>query len=118
MYNFSSFISTTTLLTLQNFILYFIFFHSNRSVQKCDLFLFNILNTKLQTHFLGRYAEQNQIQHSRVRPHAIRVNESFAFLTLTVDNYQLLECPLYKTRFFIQSTQITLPAVVKINCFS
>jgi hypothetical protein len=31
------------------------FFHSNRSVQKCDLFLFKILKTKLQTDFLGRY---------------------------------------------------------------
>jgi hypothetical protein len=31
------------------------FFHSNRSVQKCDLFLFKISNTKLQTRFLRRY---------------------------------------------------------------
>jgi hypothetical protein len=35
------------------FIFYFIFFHSNRSVQKCDLFLFKILNIKLQKHFIN-----------------------------------------------------------------
>jgi hypothetical protein len=39
---------------LCSFCIYF-FFHSNRSVQKCNLFLFNIFNTKLQTYFLKRY---------------------------------------------------------------
>jgi hypothetical protein len=86
----------TTLLTLQNFVYFvFFFFHSNRSVQKSDLFLFKIWNTKLQTHFLGRYgtkpntASENKAAfvHLNWIEDAIRVNESFAFLTFTVNNY-------------------------------
>jgi hypothetical protein len=46
---------TTTLLTLLI-----------RSVQKCDLFLFKILNTNLQTHFLRRYrTKQNTTLESK-----------------------------------------------------
>jgi hypothetical protein len=100
--HFHNFHNVNTLLTLQNFVYFvFIFFHCNKSVQKCYLFLFKILNTKLT--FWGG-TEQNKIQQSRVRPlsftwtassthlrfvdeQAICVNENFAFLTLTENNY-------------------------------
>jgi hypothetical protein len=81
------------------FCMYFIFFHSNRSAQKCDLFLFKSLNTKLQTRFPRRYrTKPNTTLESKAAfvhltfivheaEHAIRVNESSAYLTLTVNNY-------------------------------
>jgi hypothetical protein len=93
-------VHTTTLLTSQNFV-YFVcfFFHSNRFVRKCDLFLFKILNTKLQTRFLRRYQTKpnTALESKAAFVHAIRVNESFAFLTLTVNNY-----------FFSQVTNLSL----------
>jgi hypothetical protein len=49
------------------FLLYFIFFHSNRSVKKCDSFLFKILNTKLPTHFPRRYRTKPNIASDRGR---------------------------------------------------
>jgi hypothetical protein len=47
---------TSTLYRIIYYHFVFYLFHSNRSVQKCDLLLFKMSNTKLQkTHFLRRY---------------------------------------------------------------
>jgi hypothetical protein len=55
------------------------------------------MNTKLQTHFLRRYLTKPYTALETkaafvhlscfVEEHAIRVNESFAFVTRTVNNY-------------------------------
>jgi ATP-binding cassette subfamily C (CFTR/MRP) protein 4 len=91
-------VHTTTLLTLQNFVNFvFYFFPCKRSVQKCDQFLLKSLDTKLQTHFLRRYRTKSNTALAfvhvfrLVNEHAIRVNESFTLLTLTVNNYFRLE---------------------------
>jgi hypothetical protein len=138
-------VHTTTLLTLQKFIYsVFYFFPCNRSVKKCDLFLFWLQSCRLTTrfqvlvankwcsaifvlhinyqyvsscslallpwqqvrpsqvnlksgpYFLRRYRTKPNIaleskatfvHLNSIVEHAIRVNESFAFLTLTVNNY-------------------------------
>jgi hypothetical protein len=64
-HNFHS-VHTITLLTLQKFVYFvFYFFHSNRFVQKCDSFLFKILNTKLHTHFLRRCRTKRNMYSTR-----------------------------------------------------